>query len=276
MHGVRHDLASDVRGFPQWSVTHSGSEIFTIVGTPTANQRGVRIDRHDHVEELEDIITRGGTIALDDTIVTFNKPDTEFVMHRFTGEPPRPTVVTTMGSAFTLNSNGLPTFNTDYTSGFDSPGGLMMFGNNTANGQTLFLADTRRNTRVTLEEDAPCGPSFEPFAADSKHALVYCSNVDGTTSLSSIDTSGAGRLINTGDALDGLNFAVERGVITFADDFVQTPDGVQTVDIKLLDLNSSAAAITVAGGVFTNYFPTADRKRIAYSSAAGLFVQRVR
>jgi len=277
--GVRHDLASDVRGFPQWSVTHDGSQIFTIVGTPVVNQRGVRIDRHDQLQQLEDITTRGGSINLDDTIVTFNKPGTaHFEMHRFTGEPPSPTVVADMGPSFNLAFNTVPTLAVDYSVGFGSTTGVMSFGNRLADGNfNWFLADTLHATRVSLQQDQFCIPSGEPFTADSQHAVMYCFDGVGAFTLSSASLSGAITQISTGDAQDANNFGLDRGIVTYNDDHAVDANGVATSAIKIVDLNAATPdPRVVASEAFPHYLPTADRRRIVFSSHAGLFVQRVR
>lgn len=277
--GVRHDLANDVRGFPQWSVTHDGSEIFTIVGTPIENQRGVRIDRHDHVQQLEDITTRGGSINLDDTIVTFNKPgDADFEMHRFTGEPPHPAVVADMGQRFNLFFNGVPTLANDYTVGFGSSTGVMMFGNRLPDFNfNVFLADTLHNTRVALQQDQFCVPSSEPFTANSHYALVYCFDDVGQGHMITASMTGDLRPLSTGDAQDANNYAVSEGVITFNDNHDVDAAGTAVADIKLVDLDDhTPAASVVTSGAFIHWLPTSDRRRIVYSNHDGLFVQRVR
>jgi len=276
VNGVRHDLASDIRGFPQWSVTHDGSEIFTLVGTPRTNQRPIRIGKDDHVEQIEDIFTGGGSINLDDTIVTFAHP-ANFEMHRFTGEPPRPTVVADMGLRFSLAFNTVPTLALDYTTGFGSSTGWTMFGN-PHDDQThfdWFLADTLHSTKVPLQQNMICSPNLEPFTADSKHALVYC--FDTQWSLTSATLAGEITQISTGDVADFNNFAVANSVITFSDNRTFDADGVGTSDIKTIDLAASApVANVVAPGAFGHYLPTDDRRRIVYSDHRGLFVKRVR
>src|SRR5262249_21094594 len=156
----RHDLATDVHGFPLWSTDTTGAKLFTLVGSPRANQRPVSIAPDDAIVQLDDVFTGGGSINGDDTIMTFARPAASFEMRRFTGDPPKPSLVTDMGPSFSIFFNNFPKFLQDYTTGFTSSTGLALFGNSTAHGRNLFVVDTTRSpsTKVPLQQDAPCGP----------------------------------------------------------------------------------------------------------------------
>src|SRR5262249_51976472 len=113
----------------------------------------------------------------------------------------------------------------------------------------------------------------------------YC--VDPTTVFALFDASSSGaiRRLSAGSAEDFTNFAVDGSTITFADNFVHTPDDgdlSSRADIRIVDLSATAAAPrTLVAGAYSFYFPTGDRRAVVYSwdrdpANQGLFVLRVR
>jgi hypothetical protein len=140
-------------------------------------------------------------------------------------------------------------------------------------------------TPVPLQQDAACGPSFEPFTADSRHALIYCADPTTVEALFDATPSGTIRRLSVGSAEDLANFAVDGSVVTFADGLRHTPEDQDlsaTVDIKRADLEAATLApTTLVGQAYTLYFPSGDRRRIVYTwdrdpASPGLFVLRVR
>lgn len=279
--GTRHDLASDVHGFPLWSTDTLGKKLFTLVGHPFANQRPISIDADGKTTLLEDVTTGGGTINADNSIMTFAKPS-DFEMHRFSGQPPRANVVTDMGASFNIYFNAYPSFLRDYATGFTSSAGLALF----SSPSNLVLVDTTQapSAAVTMQADPSCYPSFEPFSADSRHTLLYCNDDASVTALYDGSRAGTLRKITSGSAEDWTNFAVEGAVITYADDLVHSPadqDLSATVDIKELDLAAATLAPkTLAAGAYSIYFPTRDRRSVVFTSdngaAHGLYALRIR
>ncbi len=286
--GVRRDVATDIHGFPLWSTDTTGTKLFTLVGHPRPSQRPIVIDAKGDTTVLEDVFTGGGTINTDDTVMTFAKPGDNFEMHRFSGAPLRPSVIAPMGPSFNIFFDTAPTFLRDYTTGFTSRAGLAIFGTTTTSPRRdLFLVDTTHapSPLVHLQQDAECGPSFEPFSADSKHALVYCSDPRTAIALFDASSSGVVRPLSVGSAEDGVNFAVEGSTITFADNLEHSPadqDLSATVEIKKVDLDAATLApTTLVHRAYALYFPSGDRKRIVFSSdddpsSSGLFVMPVR
>jgi hypothetical protein len=277
--GTRHDLISDIHGYPLWSTDSEGEKLFTIVGHPRASQRPASIDAQGVVTQLEDVFTGGGTINSDDSIMTFAKPSTTFEMHRFTGQPPRANLVTDMGPSFNIYFNMYPNVARDYATGFTSNAGMALFYSPTQ----LIAVDTTQApaTPMVLAQNNTCFPSFEPFSADSQHALLYCPDATSVFALYDGGSAGVMRKLTTGSAEDGVNFAVDDGVIAYADNLVHTPadqDLSATIDIKLVDLAApTLAPRTLVSNAYSSFFPTRNRRRIVFTSdadptAQGLFV----
>ena len=160
--------------------------------------------------------------------------------------------------------------------------GMMIWGNDPVSGSLdLQLVDPRgRSSTSTLGPAATCGPAFEPFSRDGRHALLYCLNAAaGSYSLLTASHDTPAQVISSG-ATAFQHFGLAGSEILYADNVTATATGV-AFDLKLADLQAPAAQTTLIAGAATNFVLTADRRHVVYSreddpQSAGLYLARVR